>query len=97
MKKFKKSLNILSLWGLFAILFYIELTKFVSQVEHVLIDRLMHFMTVDLEDAKVDFYSTIAVIILPPGKLIKRLCNDSSVNDNILPGWYLLWTKYSLI
>ncbi|GLT53252.1 hypothetical protein SLA2020_265370 [Shorea laevis] len=33
-----------------------------SQVEHVLIDRLMHFMTVDLEDAKVDSCSCISVM-----------------------------------
>ena len=78
-------------------LFYIELTKSVSQVEHVLIDRLMHFMTVDLEDAKVDSYSTLVVMIILSWKLTKALQYDSSVDDNLCPGWYLLWTTYSII
>lgn len=52
----------------------------------------MHFMTVDLEDAKVDSYSTLAVMIILSWKLTKALQCDSSVDDNLCPGWYLLWS-----
>lgn len=57
----------------------------------------MHFMTVDLEEAKVDSYSTLAVMIILSWKLTKALQYDSSVDDNLCPEWYLLWTTYSII
>lgn len=57
----------------------------------------MHFMTVDLEEAKVDSYSTLAVMIILSWKLTKALQYGSSVDDNLCPEWYLLWTTYSII